>query len=288
MTFYSSSVADAAALRAYILSTFTAAGWTVSDPTITAPTGSGLDGFSFSLSVSSSTGQGITVSGTGYSPTFCLFNNQNTYSVNSTHSVRISITSKNVFIWTQSTDAGVTVKTIGMFGATGMRPYYSSDNVNSRPIVTFGTCTSTTGSTANYSAPAVFMQNTPGVSQQWAPARLVYMTPTLEDAATTISINPVTAGGIVAFPYVVFSENTGVRGVLENIYFLREYVGGTDYWSTYSPTPGTTTYSIAGETYRVHIPGRGTLSTDYTCFGKAQALAYGSGTLSDISILVRE
>jgi hypothetical protein len=287
MTYYSSSVATGVDLRAYILSTFTSAGWTVSDPTITAPAGSGLAGFSFTLAAAGYS-QGITVSGTGYTPTFSLNNNQFTYLVDSTHEVRISITSKNIFIWTQSTSASVTVKTIGMFGATGMRPYYASDNVDVRPIVTFGTGTSTAGTAATYSNPTVFMQNTPGVGQQWAPARLMYMTPTLEDVGTTRSINPVTAGGIVAFPYVVFSENTGVRGVLENMYFLREFPGGTDSWSTYAPTPGTTTYTIAGNIYRVHMPGRGTTSSDYTCFGKAQSLGYGAGNLSDISILVRE
>lgn len=288
MTYYSQPVANAADLRANILSGFTAEGWTVADPVVTAPAGSGLAGLSFTLAASSSNGQGITVSGTGYTPTFCLFNNQSNFGVDGTHDVRISITSDNAFIWTQSTNASVGTKTIGMFGVTGMRPYYASDTLYTRPIVTFGTCTSTTGSTANYSNPTVFMQNTPGVGQQWAPARLMYMTPSLEDVGVTRSINPVTAGGIVAFPYVVFSENTGVRGVLENMYFLREYSGGTDFWSTYAPTPGTTKYTIAGNTYRVHIPGRGTASTDYTCFGKAQPLAYGTGNLSDISILVRE
>ena len=288
MTYYSQPVANAAALRANILSGFAAEGWTVADPVVTAPAGSGLAGLSFTLAASSSNGQGITVSGTGYTPTFCLFNNQSNFGVDSTHELRMSITSKNVFIWTQSTSASVTVKTIGMFGATGMRPYYASDNVDARPIVTFGTCTSTSGSTANYSNPTVFMQNTPGVGQQWAPARLMYMTPSLEDVGTTRSINPVTAGGIVAFPYVVFSENTGVRGALENMYFLREFPGGTDLWSTYAPTAGTTTYTVAGEIYRVHMRGRGTTSSDYTCFGKAQSLGYGAGNLSDISILVRE
>lgn len=139
------------------------------------------------------------------------------------------------------------------------------------------------------------MQNTPEVGQQWAPARLMTLIPTIEDigGGVSYSINPTTAGGIVAFPYVVFSENTGVRGVLENVYFLRTFFGGTDFWSDgsgdFAPTAGTTTYNIAGNTYRAHYPGRGATATDVTCFGFAiNSSIVGGGLGSSTQILVRE
>jgi hypothetical protein len=117
--------------------------------------------------------------------------------------------------------------------------------------------------------------------------------PTLEDISGGVnsSINPTTAGGIVAFPYVVFSENTGVRGVLENVYFLRNFFGGTDFWSdgsgNFAPTLGTTTYSVAGNTYRAHAPGRGISATDVTCFGPAPN-SVNTDLSSTTQILVRE
>lgn len=298
MTYYSSSVSGTVALLNYISTTLQANSWVGSGSlTLTAPAGSGLAGLVLNWNNSPTVeGCGLTVSGTGFSPSFNIFINQVGAG---TIAVRMSVTSKNIFIWAQSTAANNpidTQKTIGMFGATTMLPYYATDNVNSRPIVVFGTCNSTTGTTANYSQYPVFMQNTPGVGQQWAPARLMTLIPTLEDLGSSVSVsyNPTTAGGIVAFPYVVFSENTGVRGVLENMYFLRNTTGGSDPWNTIavgslaSPTEvtaGTATFTIAGNTYRVQYPGRGTSSTDVTCFGSAPNFL---SEPSNTQILIRE
>ena len=294
MTYYSSSVNSTTALLNYISSTLQANSWVGSGSlTLTAPAGSGLAGLALNFNNSPTIeGCGLTVSGTGFSPQFSIFINQ---AGSGNMTVRMSVTSKSIFIWAQSTAVNNPIdaqKTIGMFGATTMLPYYATDNVNPRPIVVFGTCNSTTGTTANYSQYPVFMQNTPGVGQQWAPARLMTLIPTLEDISGGVnsSINPTTAGGIVAFPYVVFSENTGVRGVQENVYFLRNLFG-SDLWSdgsgNFAPTLGTTTYSVAGNTYRAHAPGRGISVTDVTCFGPAPA-AVNTDLSSTTQILVRE